>query len=125
MNLPVGSPLALLAPHPVPQHQWFPILEHKDELLDALNIFNQRSHNFYGEQIIRVMAQQLGQIGSIQQGVQAVTIGLERLGHDLETITLLDGSGLELWQSIQRRRCQSTVTIDSSCVFWSSVLSNP
>lgn len=69
--------------------------QHHSGLIGALTILNQRSHNFYGEQIIRVLGQQRYQEGSIRAGTQAVEdILAERLNLPREHISLLDGSGL-------------------------------
>ncbi|MDA3960946.1 MAG: D-alanyl-D-alanine carboxypeptidase/D-alanyl-D-alanine-endopeptidase [Planctomycetota bacterium] len=66
-----------------------------DPLLPALQILNQRSQNFYGEQILRVIGAHRTGSGSIAAGTEAV-LGVLRadLGLALDSVTLLDGSGL-------------------------------
>lgn len=73
-----------------------PVLhEHHSGLTGALAILNQRSHNFYGEHIIRVLGQNRYQEGSIRAGTRAVEdILAEHLDMPREHISLLDGSGL-------------------------------
>lgn len=69
--------------------------EHRSGLMGALAIFNQRSQNFYGEQIIRVLGQRHRGEGSIVAGAATVMeILTSRLGLPAEHISLLDGSGL-------------------------------
>ena len=61
----------------------------------AINILNQNSQNFYGEQILRVLGQRRRQEGSITAGCLAVQdILRQHLGQDLAGWTLLDGCGL-------------------------------
>lgn len=71
------------------------LVEEVHELLPALTILNQRSQNFYGEQILRIIgARKLGE-GSVASGTRAVLASLRRIvGEDAATIELLDGSGL-------------------------------
>lgn len=61
----------------------------------AIDIFNQRSLNLYGEQILRVLGWQRYREGSIIAGTRAVqTILREHLGENLAGYTLVDGCGL-------------------------------
>ena len=61
----------------------------------AIDIYNQRSQNFYGEQILRILGQRRRQEGSTDAGAQAVEdIFRQHLGADVAGWTLLDGSGL-------------------------------
>jgi D-alanyl-D-alanine carboxypeptidase/D-alanyl-D-alanine-endopeptidase (penicillin-binding protein 4) len=71
------------------------LVRHQDPLLPALAILNQRSQNFYGEQLIRVLGAHVSGSGSIAAGTAAVEEILGRhLGLDMQQLTLLDGSGL-------------------------------
>lgn len=68
----------------------------------ALDILNQRSINFYGEQIIRTLGWLKFQEGSTDAGTRAVgQILRHHLGADLAGWTLADGSGL----SYDNRAC--------------------
>ncbi len=68
---------------------------HESPLLPALRILNQRSQNFYGEQILRVIGHHRAGTGSIADGCRAVEAILgEQLGLDPADFRLLDGSGL-------------------------------
>ncbi|NRA36595.1 MAG: D-alanyl-D-alanine carboxypeptidase/D-alanyl-D-alanine-endopeptidase [Planctomycetes bacterium] len=72
-------------------------LLHQEEhpLLPALKILNQRSQNFYGEQILRVLGYQLNKIGSIHDGCVAVRHYLKKhLRIDDAQLQILDGCGL-------------------------------
>jgi serine-type D-Ala-D-Ala carboxypeptidase/endopeptidase (penicillin-binding protein 4) len=71
------------------------LYEVRSPLLPALTIFNQHSHNFYGEQLLRLMGVARLKDGSIRAGTQAVTAILdEKLGAGMGPLTLLDGCGL-------------------------------
>lgn len=61
----------------------------------AIDILNQRSQNFYGEQILRILGHRRRQEGSIAAGCLAVEdILRQHLGQDVAGWTLLDGCGL-------------------------------
>ena len=47
---------AELSPQPTAIAESHILIERKDPLLASLGVYNQRSQNFYGEQLIRVMA---------------------------------------------------------------------
>ena len=74
----------------------FPVLiEHTSDLLPALTVMNQRSQNFYGEQILRVLGFLHGRSGSVATGREAVLRALRReIGPQADALTVLDGSGL-------------------------------
>jgi D-alanyl-D-alanine carboxypeptidase len=61
-----------------------------------VTLMNQHSQNFYGEQLLRLVAVARGQEGSLEAGRSAVLAVLkERLGDGIsDGITLLDGCGL-------------------------------
>jgi len=85
-----GSVVAGNVPHDARE-----LLSEEHSLGQAVDIFNQHSQNFYGEQIIRVLGWQRFREGSVTAGTRAVqTILREHLGKDLGGYTLLDGSGL-------------------------------
>ncbi|MFW5751416.1 MAG: D-alanyl-D-alanine carboxypeptidase/D-alanyl-D-alanine-endopeptidase [Planctomycetota bacterium] len=66
----------------------------RNPLTPALNILNQRSQNFYGEQILRVLGHARHGTGSLETGIAATTAVLTEHGLDAAGFTLLDGSGL-------------------------------
>ena len=71
------------------------LVDHQDPLLPALDILNQRSQNFYGEQILRVVGATVSGEGSISAGAQAtLSVVRDHLGLEMASVTLLDGSGL-------------------------------
>ncbi len=71
------------------------LIDQRSELVPALNLMNQRSQNFYGEQILRIIGfRRLGE-GSISAGTRAVREACAPLlGDDVASLTLLDGCGL-------------------------------
>jgi serine-type D-Ala-D-Ala carboxypeptidase/endopeptidase (penicillin-binding protein 4) len=69
--------------------------EVRSPLVPALSIFNQNSHNFYGEQLLRLLGVARQKEGSISAGCVAVTAILEeKLGAGMGPFTVLDGCGL-------------------------------
>ncbi len=70
------------------------LVDHRSPLIPALNILNQRSQNFYGEQILRLIGHHHHQEGSIDAGCRAVMQTLTDMGIDTQGLALLDGSGL-------------------------------
>ena len=80
------------------------LIDQRDPLLPAINILNSRSQNFYGEQLIRVLASERGQPGSIEAGSATVreVLGTE-LGLNLDHWTIVDGSGLSYENSASAR----------------------
>ena len=71
------------------------LVDHQDPLLPALDILNQRSQNFYGEQILRVVGATVSGEGSISAGAQAtLSVVRDHLGLEMASVTLLGGSGL-------------------------------
>ncbi len=76
---PAGAPLLFTVRNPI---------------APALDILNQRSQNFYGEQILRVLGHARHGTGSLTTGIAATTAILGELGLDSAGFTLLDGSGL-------------------------------
>lgn len=71
------------------------LVEHRSPLLPALNLMNQRSQNFYGEQILRLIGRLRLREGSIAAGARAVREACAPfMGEDAAGVALLDGSGL-------------------------------
>jgi D-alanyl-D-alanine carboxypeptidase/D-alanyl-D-alanine-endopeptidase (penicillin-binding protein 4) len=72
------------------------IADLRQDLVPAVTLMNQHSQNFYGEQLLRLVAVARGQDGSLEAGRSAVLAVLkERLGDGIsDGITLLDGCGL-------------------------------
>jgi D-alanyl-D-alanine carboxypeptidase/D-alanyl-D-alanine-endopeptidase (penicillin-binding protein 4) len=66
-----------------------------EPLLPAIALCNQRSHNFYAEQLLRLVGVARAGDGSITAGARAAVEVLEgRFGAGMGPLTLLDGSGL-------------------------------
>jgi D-alanyl-D-alanine carboxypeptidase/D-alanyl-D-alanine-endopeptidase (penicillin-binding protein 4) len=72
------------------------IADLRQDLLPAVTLMNQHSQNFYGEQLLRLVAVARGQEGSLEAGRSAVLAALkEHLSDEISSgITLLDGCGL-------------------------------
>ena len=71
------------------------LFEHSSKLTPALNILNQRSQNFYGEQILRILGQRFQNQGSVDFGCAAVKHYLNKhLKMPSDNMHILDGSGL-------------------------------
>lgn len=102
-GLPIAGAVRLATVTPAPGEV---LLERADLLLPALIRLNQRSQNFYGEQILRILGQQRHGEGSITAGVRAVREILSaRLGMADDAVELLDGCGL----SYENRASAGTV----------------
>ena len=71
------------------------LIDSRQDLVPAVTLMNQHSQNFYGEQLLRLVAVARGAEGSIDAGSQAVLQVLsDKLGDGFAGITLLDGCGL-------------------------------
>lgn len=71
------------------------LVEHRSALLPALAVMNQRSQNFYGEQILRLIGVRRYGAGSLSAGTRAVREACQELiGEEAARFTILDGSGL-------------------------------
>ena len=64
------------------------------KLTDAIRIANQRSQNFYAEQILKTLAAERGGTGTFENGTKAVLAFAESIGLARGTVTLADGCGL-------------------------------
>lgn len=71
------------------------LLEHRSPLPPALALMNQRSQNFYGEQILRLIGVRRFGEGSVAAGARAVHEACRALiGDEARELTIVDGSGL-------------------------------
>jgi D-alanyl-D-alanine carboxypeptidase/D-alanyl-D-alanine-endopeptidase (penicillin-binding protein 4) len=71
------------------------LVDLKQDLLPAVTLMNHHSQNFYGEQLLRLIAIARGQEGSIAAGHNAVLAVLtEHFGASFTHVSLLDGCGL-------------------------------
>ena len=71
------------------------LFEETNTLSPALDILNQRSQNFYGEQIIRILGQRFQNQGSLDFGCAAVKHYLNKhIQMPTADMSILDGSGL-------------------------------
>lgn len=63
-------------------------------LIEILEVINQRSHNFFAEQVLRALGRAAGGDGSAESGGRAITELMSRGGVDITGIRVADGSGL-------------------------------
>jgi D-alanyl-D-alanine carboxypeptidase/D-alanyl-D-alanine-endopeptidase (penicillin-binding protein 4) len=71
------------------------LVDHRSPLVPALNLLNQRSQNFYGEQILRILGLRRAREGSVAAGARAVReLCAPLMGEDAVGGAVLDGSGL-------------------------------
>ncbi len=71
------------------------LVDHQQALVPAVNICNQRSHNFYAEQFLRMLGATRAGEGSLTAGrTAAVEILQGKFGAGMGPLTLVDGSGL-------------------------------
>lgn len=91
------------------------LIDNRSELVPALTLMNQRSQNFYGEQILRIIGfRRLGE-GSITAGTRAVREACTPLmGEDVASLTLLDGCGLSYGNVASARAlCRLLASMDA------------
>lgn len=92
------------------------LIDHRSDLVPAVTLMNQHSQNFYGEQLLRLVAIRKGQPGSIEAGTRAVMDSCAPLmGDDAATVRLLDGSGLSYGNVASARAlCRLLASMDAS-----------
>lgn len=92
------------------------LVDHRSDLVPALALMNQHSQNFYGEQILRLVAIRRGQPGSIEAGARAVMDAcLPLMGEDAATVRILDGSGLSYGNVASARAlCRLLASMDAN-----------
>ncbi len=91
-GIPVGGTVRL---GPVATNAGPLLVDLSQPLVPAVDVMNQRSHNFYAEQMLRLLGVARSQEGSITAGcAAAVAVLEERFGPNMGPLTLLDGSGL-------------------------------
>ncbi len=91
---PVTGPQAF-APLLEPDSQLRVLAEHRSRpLQEILEVINQRSHNFYTEQVLRATGRAAVGVGSAAAGGHAVRQVLARAGVDTTQVFIADGSGL-------------------------------
>lgn len=92
------------------------LVDHRSDLTPAVTLMNQHSQNFYGEQLLRLVAVKKGQPGSIEAGTRAVMDScLPLLGEDAATVRILDGSGLSYGNVASARAlCRLLASMDAS-----------
>lgn len=106
------------------------LVEHRSELIPAVNLMNQRSQNFYGEQLLRLVGLKRLREGSIAAGSRAVRDACAPLmGEDAASVTLLDGSGLSYGNVASARAlCRMLANLDASplsAIFAASMKDKP
>ena len=71
------------------------LVDHQQALGPAIDVCNQRSHNFYAEQFLRMLGATRAGEGSITAGRTAAVAVLQgKFGAGMGPLTLVDGSGL-------------------------------
>jgi len=90
------------------------LIDHRSELVPAIDLMNQRSQNFYGEQILRILGFRRFGEGSIAAGTRAVAMACAPLmGEDAASLVVLDGSGLSYGNVASARAlCRLLATMD-------------
>lgn len=90
----VGGGAILLenAPDYTAMHLLF--AHHSPPLKDIIYVLNKRSFNFYAEMLLRMLAVQAGQSGSVAEGIKQLYAFLQANGISTHDLVLYDGSGL-------------------------------
>lgn len=106
------------------------LVDHRSELVPAVTLMNQRSQNFYGEQILRLVGMKRLREGSIAAGARAVRDACAPLmGEDAAGVALQDGSGLSYGNvGSARALCRLLAGIEAgplSAVFVASLRDRP
>ncbi|MEK7415932.1 MAG: D-alanyl-D-alanine carboxypeptidase/D-alanyl-D-alanine-endopeptidase [Planctomycetota bacterium] len=91
------------------------IIEHRSDLLPVLTVMNQRSQNFYAEQLLRIIGNKRFGSGSISDGARAVREACAPLmGDDASSLTVFDGSGLSYGNvGSARAMCRLLASLDA------------
>ncbi|MBN8525348.1 MAG: D-alanyl-D-alanine carboxypeptidase/D-alanyl-D-alanine-endopeptidase [Planctomycetes bacterium] len=91
------------------------LIEHRSELVPAVTLMNQRSQNFYGEQLLRLVGLKRLREGSIAAGARAVREACNPfMGEDAAGVNLLDGSGLSYGNVASARSlCRMLASLDA------------
>jgi serine-type D-Ala-D-Ala carboxypeptidase/endopeptidase (penicillin-binding protein 4) len=106
------------------------LVDHRSELVPAVTLMNQRSQNFYGEQLLRLVGVKRMREGSIAAGSRAVRDACAPLmGEDAASVTLLDGSGLSYGNTASAKAlCRMLASLDTSplsAIFTASLKDKP
>ncbi len=87
-----GAILLETAPDYAPMHLLF--THQSVPLKDIIYILNKRSFNFYAEMLLRMLAVQAGQAGSVEAGINQLYAFLQRNAISTQQLLIYDGSGL-------------------------------
>ena len=91
------------------------LVDHRSDLAPALRLMNQRSQNFYGEQLLRLIGVAGGGRGSLADGLTSAQASLAQIvGKDAGPITLLDGCGLSYGNSASAGTMVRLLTVMAS-----------
>lgn len=67
---------------------------HSIPLFEIIKVINKDSHNFYAEQLLKVIGYEKARFGSVENGVRQLKYFLRDIGINPETMIIADGSGL-------------------------------
>ncbi len=70
------------------------LAEHRSPLVDGVQVTNERSQNFYAEQILKTLGRERRANGSFESGCEVVVDFLREIGCETDGTRLVDGSGL-------------------------------
>lgn len=87
-----GTLLLEQSPDYGPMHLLF--THQSPPLKDIIYIVNKRSFNFYAEMLLRLLAVNAGQKGSINDGIAQLQLFLQKNGISTQNLQIYDGSGL-------------------------------
>ena len=97
-------------------------------LKDILYIVNKRSFNFYAEMLLRMLAVQAGEKGSISNGIQQIHAFLQRHGIPSDNLIIYDGSGLSRDNQITAQillEVLQQMTFDPNFAYYYETLATP
>jgi D-alanyl-D-alanine carboxypeptidase/D-alanyl-D-alanine-endopeptidase (penicillin-binding protein 4) len=80
-------------------------------LAEIVKLFLKYSNNVMGEGLVKALDASLGGVGSWSTGVVALRAELARLGLDVETLSIVDGSGLSYDNRVTARALVSALRI--------------
>lgn len=103
-DTPGGHPAAS---HPLateyPDERYRSLALHSSSLVDAIQVTNEESQNFYAEQLLKTLGRHVYGDGSFASGGRAVADTLRRIGLVMDGFHIADGSGLSRDNKISAR----------------------
>lgn len=95
------------APDYAPMHLLY--TQKSPKLKDILYVLNKRSFNFYAEMLVRHLALNAGQKGTLQNGIQQLELWLKTHNIPLSDVKIYDASGLSRDNMLTARALTSTL----------------